>query len=308
MSVTTITQRRDKMRSSEFSRLHPFTLFMFFAILAGAGAFVIQPVFIALSLCGAACFALRLCGRAVLKKAPLLLIPLFLAGGINVLFNHRGVTVLAKLPSGNAVTLEALIYGLLAGCMLCGAMIWFYCFGKLFTSDRLMCLTGRFFPALTVIISMTVRFIPLFVRRFREISEAQSQLGFGYREGSIPKRLRNLARIFSILISRSLEDSITAADSMRSRGYGLSGRSSFNMFRYSLRDAVLTVIISVLGGYVIFCEIKGVNSFTCYPRITFAQTDLMSVIQFSAFGLLCFLPVIFELTEDHKWRSQLSEI
>ena len=155
---------------------------------------------------------------------------------------------------------------------------------------------------------MTVRFIPLFVLRFRQISEAQTQLGFGFRQGSIRRRLKNLARIFSILISRSLEDSVNTADSMKSRGYGTGKRSSFNMFRYSARDALFTVLITALGGYVIFCEIKGINSFTCYPRISFSQTGIMSVIQYISFGLLSFLPVIFELTEDHKWRSLLSEI
>ena len=296
------------MLDSEFSRLHPFTLFVYFTILICSGAFVIHPVFIMLSFIGAACFALRLCGLRTIRKAPLLLIPLLIAGGINVLFNHRGVTVLAEFPSGNPLTLEALIYGLLTGFMLCGAIIWFYCFGKIFTTEKLMCLTGRLFPAVTVIISMTVRFIPLFVHRFREISEMQSQLGFSYKNGRLMQRLRNLARIFSILISRSLEESVNTADSMRSRGYGTGRRTSFSMFRYSLRDVLLTVLVIVPGGFVIISEIIGVSSFSFYPRIRFSGFDAMTLFQFISFGLICFLPVIYELTEDRKWRSLLSGI
>lgn len=89
------------MGNSELSRLHPLTLAVYFTVLLGAGAFTVQPVFAGLSLIGAVMLAIRLCGREVLKKAPLLLIPLLLAAAINVLFNHRGVTVLAKLPTGN---------------------------------------------------------------------------------------------------------------------------------------------------------------------------------------------------------------
>ena len=296
------------MLDSEFSRLHPFTVFLYFAILICAGAFVIHPVFIALSFTGAACFALRLCGRRAVKKAPLLLIPIIIAGGINVLFNHRGVTVLSVFPSGNPLTLEALVYGLLTGCMLCGAILWFYCFGKIFTTEKLMCLTGRIFPAVTIIISMTVRFIPLLVRRSHEISEAQAQLGFSYKNGNILNRLRSLARIFSVLISRSLEESIHTADSMKSRGYGLKGRTSFSMFRYTLRDFVLAVIVIAAGGFVIISEIIGVSSFSFYPRIRFSDISGVSVIQFILFGLICYLPVIYELLEDRKWRSLLSEI
>lgn len=33
-----------------------------------------------------------------------------LAAVINLLFSNRGITVLAKLPSGNSITLETLIF------------------------------------------------------------------------------------------------------------------------------------------------------------------------------------------------------
>ncbi len=296
------------MHSSEFSKLHPLTTVIYFAMLLGAGAFTVQPFFIALSLIGAACFVLRLLGTAALRKLPYLLFPLLIAAGINVLFNHRGVTVLAHFPSGNALTLESLLYGIASGTMLCGVLIWFCCFGKLFTSEKLMCLTGRLFPYLTIVISMTVRFIPLFARRFREIADAQTQLGFGISGVSIGKRLKNLARIFSILISRSLEESVETADSMRCRGYGLSGRSSFSMFRFRKTDALLIAVSVLAGGYVITGEIIGLNEFRFYPRIYCSEASLFSVIQYAAFGVLCFLPFIFELTEDILWRSRLSEI
>lgn len=267
-----------------------------------------QPWFIALSLTGGALFALRISGRAVLRKSPMLFIPLTAAAGINVLFNHRGVTVLGHFPSGNPFTAESLAYGAAAGTMLCGALIWFYCFGKLFTADRLMCLTGKAFPALTVIFSMTVRFIPLFARRFREISAAQSQLGFGISSGGPMKRLRNLARIFSILITRSLEESVVTADSMKSRGYGLRGRSSFSLFRFTGRDAAVLTVTVLLAGYVIGSEIAGVGEFRFYPRIVSAETDVWSVMQLCAFGALCLLPNIYDIPEDAKWRSLRSKI
>ncbi len=294
------------MRSSEFNRLHPLTVFVYFLILLCSGAFVIQPVFITLSFCGAACFALKLSGPKLLKKSPLMLFPLLLATAVNTLFNHRGVTVLLKLPSGNSVTLEALVYGLITGFMLCSVMIWFYCFGKLFTSEKLMCLTGKLFPALTVIISMTIRFIPLFVRRFHEVRDAQEQLGFGIKGGSIRQKLKNLSRIFSILLTRSLEESIETADSMKSRGYGIPGRSSFNMFRFKGRDIFFIITALFLGAYIIYGEITGLNEFRCYPRFYFSSLDFWSVMQILAFGILCFIPVAYELLEDMKWKLLLS--
>lgn len=290
------------MYTDAFSRLHPITFFGYFILLIAAGAFTMHPVLIVLSLFGAACFAIKLCGVAVLRKSVLLLIPMLVTVAFNVLFNHRGVTPLADLPSGNALTLEALLYGCASAVMICSMMIWLYCFGKLYSSDRLLDLTGRAFPSLTIVISMTIRFIPLFARRFREIRDAQAQLGHSVSEGSPRQRLSNLARIFSILISRSLETSVAAADSMKSRGYGLPGRSSVRMFRFGIRDAVCGVLMLVFGTAVITGEIIGFSEYRYYPAFYLSDTDLRSMLMYLSFAVLSLLPTLFDIFEYQRQK------
>lgn len=50
---------------------------------------------------------------------------------------------------------------------------------------------------------------------------------------------------FSTLITWSLESSMETSMSMESRGYGLKGRTSFNRFRFTLKDTFTIIIMLV---------------------------------------------------------------
>lgn len=305
-----ISKRQDdiSMYNDAFSKLHPITFFGYFILLTAAGAFTLHPVIVALSFCGAVCFSVKLSGVRVLRKSVFLIIPALIAVAVNALFNHRGVTVLAELPSGNSLTLEAVLYGCASAGIVCSLMTWLYCFCRLYSSDKLLCLTGKIFPSLTIVISMTIRFIPLFVLRFGEIKDAQVQLGHSISRGSIRQRFRSLARIFSVLMTRSLEASVATADSMKSRGYGLSGRTSGDLFRFCVKDTVFCLIMTVLGGIIITGEIMCFNDYRYYPSFWLDSLDIKGIIVFLCFAGLCLLPTVYDVLEERKWRSSVSEL
>ena len=54
--------------------------------------------------------------------------------------------------------------------------------------------------------------------------------------GGVLRRLRNAITILSIMVTWSLESAIETADSMKSRGYGLPGRTAFSIYRFDSRD------------------------------------------------------------------------
>ena len=66
----------------------------------------------------------------------------------------------------------------------------------------------------------------------------------GAGEGNILVRAKNGLMILSALITWALESSVTTADSMRARGYGLHPRRSFSNYRFDARDAVLSALIA----------------------------------------------------------------
>ncbi|MBR1383219.1 MAG: energy-coupling factor transporter transmembrane protein EcfT [Ruminococcus sp.] len=291
-----------------FSRLHPLTIAVWCILLFCSGAFTMHPCFVMLSLLGSVLYAVKLSGRAVFRKAPLLLFTMMIAACVNILFNHRGVTVLAHFPSGNPLTLEALLYGAVSALEVGAVIIWFYCIYKIFSSDSFMQLTASVFPSLTLVLSMTFRFIPLLVRRFGEISAAQKQLGHSFDHGSVWNRLKALARIFSILITRTLEESVETADSMKSRGYGLPGRTSHRKKTMKQRDVFMLVITLLFGAAALTGAVMNFSEFRFYPKLYISALDLKAAAQLSCFALLCLTPTIYDLTEDIRWRSFLSKL
>ena len=107
-----------------------------------------------------------------------MLLPMALmAALINPAFNHEGATLLAYLPSGNPLTLESIAYGFAAAAMLAAVVLWFSCYTAVMTSDKFVYLFGRVIPALSLVLSMTLRFVPKFKAQIQVVSEAQRCVG-----------------------------------------------------------------------------------------------------------------------------------
>ena len=64
------------------------------------------------------------------------------------------------------------------------------------------------------------------------------------------QRVRSALRVFSIVVTWSLESGIITADSMRCRGYGLPGRTAFSIYRFDDRDRAALRWLLFCGGYV----------------------------------------------------------
>lgn len=145
------------------------------------------------------------------------------------MFNHYGVTMLYYVKSsGNWITLEALVYGVVLGAVMFVVIQWFSCYNKVMTTDKFIYLFGRIIPALSLILSMALRFVPRFTAQLKVIRSGQKAMGRDVSEGSLFARIRHGLNMLSILVTWALENAIETSDSMRSRGYGLKGRTAFS--------------------------------------------------------------------------------
>lgn len=292
-----------------FSRYHPLVNFLYFGFVISFSMFFLHPVCLVVSLLCAFIYSVKLNGRRALRFNLLYMLPMLLfAALINPAFNHEGATVITYLSSGNPLTLESIIYGLAAATMLVCVICWFSCFNAVITSDKFIYLFGKIIPALSLILSMVLRFVPKFKAQIKAVSNAQRCIGRDISHGSIIERAKHGITILSIMVSWSLENAVDTADSMKSRGYGLSGRTAFSIFTFSARDAWALCIIIVLGLYVIFGALSGGIYFRYFPTFKSAPLSPYSISIFSSYFLLCIMPVIIEVWEDKKWKAMQSTI
>lgn len=294
--------------TNEFKTYHPIINLIYFAFATGVTMLVMHPVFVAISLCCSLCYSAVCSGKSGMKTILCLLPFVLLASLINPLFNHEGATIITYFPNGNPLTMEAIFYGFISSLMIMSLISWFGCINKTMTSDKILYLFGRIIPSLSLIMSMTLRFIPQFKKQFTETANAQKCIGKSIASGTVVKRFKNIISVFSAMVSRSLENSIDSANSMKSRGYGLSGRSSFSIFRFDTRDVRLLITFVILGAYIIAGIVQKRADFSFYPIIGQADMSVHFVGIATAFALFCMTPLIIEAKEAIRWKFLKSKI
>lgn len=290
------------MRSG-FARLHPLVDLTFFVLVLAFAMFLSHPAVQLAGLVCAALFALRCTGRGFGRRMAMLLPLMLLAAVVNPLVSHQGVTVLFRFPSGNACTLESVLYGISAAVRLGTAVLWFMGWNAVMTSDKFVYLFGRILPSLSLTLSMGLRFVPRLLRRTREVAQAQ-KLARPAERGWLAS-IRRAGRVVSIVVTWALENALDTADSMKSRGYGLPKRTAFSLFRFTLRDGICLGILAALGGAVLAGSLTGGLKWWYYPAPGGA-TGVQAALWTAAFVLLAAFPLIFDAKEAIQWRASRS--
>lgn len=286
-----------------FSGYHPGINFLYFGLVFLFTMFLLHPVSLLISLGCALCYAIYLNGRKAVRFSLRFLLPMMLlAAVLNPAFNHEGATILTYLPSGNPLTMESMLYGLTAALMLAAVITWFSCYNAVMTSDKFVYLFGRVIPALSLVLSMTLRFVPKFKAQLQVVSEAQRCIGRDTSEGSLLQRAKNAITIFSIMVTWALENAIETADSMKSRGYGLPGRTAFSIYRFDERDKTALLWLLFCGVYLLSGWAAGGFSWRYYPTIRGAAVTPFTVSFQIVYLALCLTPVILNRWEDKKWK------
>ncbi len=292
-----------------FSKLHPIVNFIFFVFVLVLSMFVMNPVCLALSLVCAFVNAVYINGIKTVKLCLKFILPMvLLVIIINPVFNHQGVTILTYFPWGNPLTLESIVYGTASAVLLSSVVLWFSVFNSVITSDKLVYLFGRIIPSLSLVLSMSLRFVPKFSAQLKNVRNAQQCIGKDISDGSVLNRIKNGIRIISIMLSWSMENAIETADSMKSRGFGLKGRTAYSIYKFDRRDLIVLIIVALLGVSVSVAVIAGVIDFYYFPLIKGNLTDIMSIATFFLYGILMLIPTILNAGEGIKWKRLRSAI
>ena len=281
-----------------FQNFHPLTLALYFLSVIGVSIFTFNPIYLLFGFIGGILFLITLTGFKTTLMNLLFYFLIFLViTVINPIFSHNGATVLFFI-NDNRITLESLIYGAVLGLLVVEVLVWFKCFNLVFDSERLLYLFGKTFPKLALVVSITLGFVPQFIRTFKSINSAQKALNL--TQG----RVRRYLTSFSAVITRSIEGAIITSDSMKSRGYGLRNRTHFSRFRFTTYDGLYIFVFLLLLVCTLPAILLGHAKVQFYPYITF-ELPAVSVLTFAA---LAFIPSIFEVKEGLKWKYSISKI
>ncbi|MBP5354077.1 MAG: energy-coupling factor transporter transmembrane protein EcfT [Lachnospiraceae bacterium] len=267
-----------------------------------------QTPLLTLSAFAGAVLYLVTAGRSALTRRGILgfLILWFLVAVTNPLFSTGGATPIVFV-NGRPYTKEALLYGIHLGGMLIAVVLWFRCETFLVSDENRFFLFGRIAPKTALLISSVLRFVPLLRRRAEAMRSAQTAVGV-YDDPDWLHRTRSTMTTWSALTTWSLEHAIDAGASMKARGYGLPGRTTYRTCHFTKTDAACFAGILALDAVVITALAAGDLSISYYPAIVTAPVKGCAIAGIIAYAVLSLLPFASYIKEEIRWSFYRSKM
>ncbi|MGI6175690.1 MAG: energy-coupling factor transporter transmembrane component T [Christensenellales bacterium] len=290
-----------------FATYHPASLFLYFIGALLLTVLTVHPVAGLSSLVGGVLFFGILNGpKTVIRNIVYYCFLFLLIAILFPAFSHNGTTPLFFL-NDNPVTKEAIFYGIAISGMIVAVMFWCKDYSIIMTSDKFIYLFGRISPKASLYFSMFLRFIPSMKSQYRQIRGTQKTLGL-YSSKSLTDKLFGQVRVFSILLTWSIENTIEKTSSMRARGYGLKGRRCYSIYTFRRRDKALFVFFVASIFILLLGMLAGLFNYWYYPEITPLPSGVLSVLLYALLILYALLPFIIELEENIRWNYLRSKI
>lgn len=111
-------------------------------------------------------------------------------------------------------------------------------------------------------------------------------------------------RVISSAATWALERAVITGDSMKSRGYGLKGRTAYSLFHFRKSDGCCLAVILAAGSFVAAGMTRGVIDWQYYPDITGNGSDGMGIAVFAGYLLLVSLPCVMHLYQAIRERKK----
>lgn len=292
-----------------FATLHPLVQLTFFISCLSVNMFIMHPVILIISWLCSSIYIIYSWGiNNLIFVLKINIVSSLMIILINPLISHRGITVLAYLPSGNVITLESIIFGCAAALLMSSVVNWFFCFNKVITSDKIIYLFGKIFPKIALLISMILSFTGKFSAQLDEVKAAQFSLEHCKGKKSIVKKIKLSVRVMSAMIQWSLENSVDTADSMHSRGYGTAKRTNYSIYKLRKTDIIYVIVFVIADVLIYFSSYLEIIYFSYYPVIDISFENNLSLLVLLVYALMCIVPVMTDLMEERKWNYLKSKI
>ncbi|MCK0470573.1 energy-coupling factor transporter transmembrane component T [Halalkalibacter sp. APA_J-10(15)] len=282
--------------------IHPFVNFLYYFCVGCAMMFFSHPLFLGTAILLLCLLNIVHGNKTVLSKYVFYLMFMgLIVILLNPIFVRRGSTILFYFRH-NPITLESIVYGLVMALLLIGILILFLSFHQVLNGRKFMFLFRKVWPQLGLLLMLTIRFVPLFIRRWKEIYDTQKVRQYSMTEGSIKVRAQRGMLYMQKLLTWSLEEALQSAESMKARGYGTSKRSVYHLYHLTIRDLGMIVFLLSLTGIAIVGAQQGYGVLTIYPELESWTFTLLDWTYFVVFILLVSFPILLEGGEHVRWR------
>lgn len=296
------SQRASGLKSQfVFDQLNPIVIFTYYVIAIAFSMTFIHPYFLIAEL--GVIIAVNFSAHqqkktwATLQEALFMMVFIIV---LNPIINNHGAHIIWTV-GGTVITAEAVVYGLLMAISLAVLMLIFVSYNHSMTNHKFLYLFVRISPQLTLLTMITMRFVPLFIRRFTNIKNVQKTRGIQMETGTMRQRARAGMQLMEVLLTNSLVEALQTADSMTARGFGAQKRTSYQRYRFTPRDGWL------LGGLIslaLFCfwqASHGVGRLAIYPALGSVQLTGPAWLCFWIVVLVDSLPLLLEGWEYLWW-------
>ena len=287
------------MAPTAFDRYHPVVAFCYFVVLLVVEMAAMQPVYLTISFsaalaCSVSLRGARATGRTLAWQLPLVAV-IALA---NPLFSASGSTEIFRL-------------GACMGLMLATVLLTLESASRVLTSDKVMALFGNAAPTVGLMLSMTARLVPHYVRRGTDIGGVQractaARSSVGESGGDDAPRaprgaaLRDNLRLSSVLMGWSMEDSLETASAMKARGWGAAvRRTTYARHRFRRLDAAALAVGGALALLAAVAAWAACAQFRFYPVID----GLAPWWNYLPYALYAALPLSMAARERLRWRA-----
>ncbi len=216
-------------------RYHPGVITLYFAAMLVFTAWFQQPVFLALSLFTALAVSKATLGDQWSRRLGWSLLLGAIIGIWWAVFARFGDTILIDNLLGNPLTLEGLVYSATLWVRVTAVVLWWESLLRLVPAERLLTLTGKVFPHLSLYGTVLLRFLPQLRRQRQGIQAARAGIG-------VAESWREKTRRESMVATWGLESLQRTVQAMRCRGYSLRRRTTYQATWLKHGDRLLLLL------------------------------------------------------------------
>ena len=296
--------------TDEFSRYHPVVNLIFYLLVLGTTMFQMSVGLVFISLFSAVVYYFMLKKTEGLKYCAVVVGIIIVSAIINPLFSHKGGTLLFYLFTGNPVTLESIIYGLISAIIIGAMLLWFSTFNQVMGVERILGAIGKVLPNVSLLITMIMRFIPQYTRHQRKVSMVNkvNKRNYGEKINLLNREKTEKENVIEACKKQKKKNGIDkiiyTADSMKARGFGTGRRTNYSNYKFQKRDYLLMGWLVILWLVVVF-SLEREKVYTYYYPFIQVKNN---VVVYLIYGLLCLTPVLINVKEEIRWLILKSRI